>query len=133
MEGMRDSFFTSFSRPNDSDLLSLRTYFLGGIQMGKPPVSRDAFRGLFAFYAARAHHDHDSKGEHCLLRLFRSAEDIPETLLLQWSDRTELLGSETVGRLMDPLVRQITRGNAQYDHASDFLHTLLRDLGQKVQ
>jgi hypothetical protein len=98
--------------------------------MGKPAVSGDAFRGLFAFYAAKAHHDQTSNGE-CLLRLFGSAEDIPDTLLLQWSDQTELLGSETVGPLMNPLVRQITNGNAQYDHASDFLHTLLRDLGQK--
>ncbi|MCP1743875.1 hypothetical protein ABIF65_005546 [Bradyrhizobium japonicum] len=62
--------------------------------MGKPAVSRDAFRGLFAFYAAKAHHDHKPKGEHCLLKLFGSAEDIPDSLLLQWSDRVELLGSE---------------------------------------
>ncbi|TFV78026.1 hypothetical protein E4K64_09400 [Bradyrhizobium frederickii] len=100
--------------------------------MGRPAVSRDAFRGLLAFYAAKAHHDHKSQGEHCL-RLFGSAEDVPDTLLLQWSDRTELVGSEAVGRLKDPLVRQITNGNAQYDHASDFLHTLLRDLGRKMQ
>jgi hypothetical protein len=101
--------------------------------MGKPAVSRDAFRGLFAFYAAKAHHDHKAEAEHSLLRMFGSADDIPDTLLQQWSDRAELLGPETVGRLMDPRVRQITNGNAQYDHASDFLHTLLRDLGQKMQ
>jgi hypothetical protein len=74
-----------------------------------------------------------TRGEHCLLKLFGSAEDIPDNLLLQWSDRVELLGSETVGRLMEPRARQITDGNARYDHASDFLHALLRDLGQKVQ
>ncbi|MET4346534.1 hypothetical protein [Bradyrhizobium sp. RT9a] len=101
--------------------------------MGKPAVSRDAFRGLFAFYAAKAHHDHKPEGEHCLLKLFGSAEDIPDNLLLQWSDRVELLGSETVGRLMEPRARQIANVNARYDHASDFLHALLRDLGQKVQ
>ncbi|TFV39455.1 hypothetical protein E4K66_13755 [Bradyrhizobium frederickii] len=101
--------------------------------MGRPAVSRDAFRGLLAFYAAKAHRDHKSQGEHCLLRLFGSADDVPDTLLLHWSDRTELVGSEAVGRLKDPLVRPITSGNAQYDHASDFLHTLLRDLGRKMQ
>jgi hypothetical protein len=101
--------------------------------MGKPAVSRDAFRGLFAFYAAKAHHDHKPEGEHSLLKMFGSADDIPDTLLQLWSDRVELLGSETVGRLMDPRVRQITSGSAQYDHASDFLHTLLRDLGRKMQ
>ncbi|RXT33360.1 hypothetical protein [Bradyrhizobium betae] len=98
--------------------------------MGKPAVSRDAFRGLFAFYAAKAH---KPEAEHSLLRMFGSADDIPDALLQQWSDRAELLGSETVGRVMDPHVRQITNGNAQYDHASDFLHTLLRDLGRKMQ
>jgi hypothetical protein len=41
--------------------------------------------------------------------------------------------SRTVGRLMEPRARQIANGNARYDHASDFLHALLRDLGQKVQ
>ncbi|MCJ9729561.1 hypothetical protein [Bradyrhizobium sp. PRIMUS42] len=101
--------------------------------MGKPAVSRDAFRGLFAFYAAKAHHDHKPEGEHLLLRLFGSSEDIPDNLLLLWSDRVDLLGSETVGRLIEPHARQITNGNAQYDHASDFLHAVLRDLGQKVQ
>ncbi|WP_247439149.1 hypothetical protein [Bradyrhizobium sp. 44] len=38
--------------------------------MAKPAVSRDAFRGLLAFYAAKAHHDHKTKGEESLLRLF---------------------------------------------------------------
>ena len=56
--------------------------------MGKPVVSREAFRGLFAFYAAKAHHDHKSAGEQCLLRLFGSVKDIPDRLLQQW--RTEL-------------------------------------------
>jgi hypothetical protein len=63
-----------------------------------------------------------TRGEHCLLKLFGSAEDILDSLLLQWSDRVELLGSGTVGRLMEPRARQITDGNARYDHASDFLH-----------
>ncbi|PDT68569.1 hypothetical protein CO683_15270 [Bradyrhizobium ottawaense] len=98
--------------------------------MGKSTVSRDAFRGLFAFYAAKAHHDRQPGGEHCLLRLFRSAEDIPDSLLLLWTNRVELLGSQTVGRIMEPQARQVTSGKAQYDHASDFLHAVLRDLGQ---
>ena len=101
--------------------------------MGKPVVSREAFRGLFAFYAAKAHHDHESAGEQCLLRLFGSVKDIPDRLLQQWSDRVERLGPETVGRIMEPQAHQVTSGNAQYDHASDFLHAVLKDLGQKVQ
>lgn len=85
--------------------------------MAKPAVSCDACRGLFAFYAA----------------LFESAEDIPDSLLRQWSERAEVLGSETVGSVMEPRARQLVNGNAYYDHASDFLHSLLRDLGRKVQ
>ena len=51
------------------------------------------------------------------------------------SDRTELklLGPETVGRIMEPQAHQVTSGNARYDDASDFLHAVLKDLGQKVQ
>jgi len=101
--------------------------------MAKPAVSRDAFRGLFAFYAAKAHHDHQAEGEECLLKLFGSAEDIPDRILQQWSDRADILGSETVGSLMEPRAHEITGGGARYDHASDFLHALLRDLGKKMQ
>ncbi|TFV70464.1 hypothetical protein E4K64_30205 [Bradyrhizobium frederickii] len=101
--------------------------------MAKPAVSRDAFRGLFAFYAAKAHHDHKHDDEHRLLKLFGSAEDIPDRLLEQWSQGAELLGSETVGRILEPRARQIANDSVHYDHASDFLHALLRDLGQKVQ
>ncbi|RTE92862.1 MULTISPECIES: hypothetical protein [Bradyrhizobium] len=101
--------------------------------MAKPAVSRDAFRGLFAFYAAKAHHDHKHDGEHRLLKLFGSAEDIPDRLLEQWSEGAELLGSETAGRILEPRARQIANDGVHYDHASDFLHALLRDLGQKAQ
>ena len=101
--------------------------------MAKAAVSRSAFRGLFAFYAAKAHHDHNSEGEHRLLKLFGSANDIPDGLLQRWSDGVDLLSSETVGQILEPRAHQIAEGKAQYDHASDFLRTLLRDLGQKSQ
>jgi hypothetical protein len=100
--------------------------------MAKPPVCRGAFRGLFAFYAAKAHHDCMRNGEESLLRLFGSADDIPDNLLLQWSDRADLLGSEAVGSAMEPRARQLMNGDAHYDHASDFLHALLRDLDRKA-
>ncbi len=101
--------------------------------MAKPAVSRDAFRGLFAFYAAKAHHDHQHDGKHRLLMLFGSAEGIPDRALEQWSEGAELLGLESVGRILEPPARQLADGSARYDHASNFLHALLRDLGQKVQ
>jgi len=100
--------------------------------MAKPAVSRDAFRGLFAFYAAKAHHNHKAEGENCLLKLFGSAEYIPDRLLQQWSERADLLGPETVGGVAEPPARELVSGGVRYDHASDFLHVLLRDLGRKV-
>ncbi len=82
--------------------------------MANPAVPSDAFRGLFAFYAAKAHHDHKAESEECLLKLFGSAEDIPDRLLQQWSERADLLGSETVGSVMEPRACEIT-GGARYD------------------
>ncbi|QOZ75378.1 hypothetical protein XH83_07945 [Bradyrhizobium sp. CCBAU 53351] len=107
-------------------------FYFQGYCDGKTCRSREAFRGLFAFFAAKAHHDHESAGEQCLLRLFESVKDIPDRLLQQRSDRVELLGPETVGRIMEPQAHQVRSGNAQYDHASDFLHAVLKDLGRKV-
>jgi hypothetical protein len=107
--------------------------FFGEMAMAKPAVTRDAFRDVFAFYAAKALHDHKHDGEHSLLKLFGSAEDIPDRLLEQWSGGAEPLGSENVGRILEPRARQIANGGTRYDHASGFLLALLRDLGQKVQ
>ena len=70
--------------------------------MAKPAVSRDAFRGLFAFYAAKAHHDDKAEGKNRLLRLFGSAEYIPDRLLQQWSETADLLGPETVEAVGGP-------------------------------
>jgi len=101
--------------------------------MAKPAVSRDALRGLFAFYAAKAHHDYKAEAEDCLSRFFGSAEYIPDRLLQQWSEKADLVGPETVGSVVEPRAHELASGRARYDHASDFLHSLLRDLGQKVQ
>lgn len=60
--------------------------------MAKPAFSSGAFRGLVAFCAAKAHHDHKHDGEYRLLKLFGSAEDVPDRPLQQWSDEAELLG-----------------------------------------
>ena len=96
--------------------------------MTKRAVSRNAFRGLFALYAAKAHHDCNGRAEDRLLRLFGSSEDIPDNLLEIWLLPTELIGSEAVGNKLSPLAHQMIDGSAKYDHASDFLHRLLRDL-----
>jgi hypothetical protein len=86
--------------------------------MAKPAVSRNTFRGLFAFYA-KADHKHD--GEYRVLKLFGSAEDIPDRLLQRWSHEADLPDAETIAG-------DIVNGRKRYDHASDFLHVLLRDL-----
>lgn len=100
--------------------------------MAKPLVSRGAFRGLFAFYTAKAHHDRNGEAEDQLLTLFRSSEHIPEHLLELWSARTETLSSELVGNTVSTVAHQIVDGSTQYDHASDFLRRLLRDLDRRV-
>lgn len=99
--------------------------------MAKPAVSRNAFRGLFAFYALRVHHDNEPAGEDRLLKLFQSSEDIPESLLDLWSDRAEMLGPEVIGAALNSGTHEVADGRANYDHASDFLHAMLRDLEQK--
>jgi hypothetical protein len=97
--------------------------------MGKPVVLRDSFRGLFAFMRP-AHCN--GIAEDRLLRLFGSSEDIPDDLLEKWSTRAGLIGPEAVGNALSPLAHQIVDGSEQYDHASDFLHRLLRDLDRDV-
>ncbi|WP_426614382.1 hypothetical protein [Bradyrhizobium sp. McL0616] len=100
--------------------------------MVKSVVSREAFRGLFALYAARAHHDQQHDGENRLLQLFVTTKDVPDYLLELWSDPTQLFGSETVGTVLGRQARQIADGSAHYDHASNFLHALLRDVGRNA-
>jgi hypothetical protein len=92
------------------------------------PASRDAFRGLVAFYAAKAHHDHKHDGEYCVSKLFGSAQGIPDRLLQQWSHQADLPGAEAIASTLEPRTREIVNGRKRYDHASDFLHVLLRDL-----
>ena len=78
--------------------------------MPKPAVSRDAFRGLVAFCAAKAHHDHKPDGEYCVWKLFGSAQDIPDRLLKQWSVQAELLGAESIASTLEPRTREIANG-----------------------
>lgn len=94
--------------------------------MTKLDFSARAFRGLGAYYAAKAHdHKHDRR----YLKLFGSAEDDPDLALQQSSnDDAELLGIGTIASTWEPRTRESANGCARYNHASDFLHVLLRDL-----
>ena len=96
--------------------------------MAKPAVSRDAFRSLFALYVLKAYHDHKHDGEHRLLKLFGSSDDIPNHLLDLWSNFADVLGPESVGSILEQRVHEIADGKASYDHASAFLHVVLREL-----
>jgi hypothetical protein len=93
--------------------------------MAKPAVSHNTFRGLFAFYA-KADDKHDA--EYCMLKLFGSAQDIPDRLLQRWSHEADLPDSEAIASTLEPRTDEIVNGRKRYDHASDFLHVLLRDL-----
>lgn len=99
--------------------------------MARVAVSREAFRGLFAFYAAKAHHDQKHEGEYSLTKLFGSCDDIPDGLLDLWSERVNRLDPEAVGNVLCPRARAIADGRADYDDASHFLHVLLRELNGK--
>lgn len=99
--------------------------------MAMRTVSRDAFRGLFALHALKAHHDHKQDGADRLLKLFGSSNDISDSLLALWSGRADVLGTEAVGAVLSPRTRELADGQARYDHASDFLRSVLRDLDQK--
>ncbi|MBW5438062.1 hypothetical protein FXB41_25875 [Bradyrhizobium canariense] len=92
--------------------------------MAKPAVSRNTFRGLFAF-SAKDDHNHD--GEYCVLKLFGSAQDIPVRLLQRLWHEADLPGAEAIASTLEPPTREIVNGRKRYDHASDFLHVLLRD------
>lgn len=83
------------------------------------------------FYAAKAHHDRKQEGEYSLSKLFRSSDDIPERLLELWSQRVNSLDPEIVGDVLCLRARAVADGRAEYDHASDFLHALLRELNSK--
>lgn len=98
--------------------------------MAQRSVSREDFRGLFALYAcaAQLHKKHD--GASRLLNLFDSSRDISDDLLHLWSERVQAVGAETVGSVLCPRARAVADGDANYDHASAFLHALLKALDQ---
>ena len=89
--------------------------------MGKSSVSRDAFRSLFAVCDADANPGHDRDYEIRLLKLFQASGSL-----------LHLRGSEPAGSILLPSAHKDVHGGAPYDHASDFLHRLLRDLDQKL-
>lgn len=101
--------------------------------MAKTAISRNAFRSLFAFYAAKAHHDQKFDGEYRLTKLFKSSDDIPDCLLDLWAERVKPLDPEYVGNVLCPRAREVADGSVRYDHASDFLNSLLRELERKRQ
>nr|WP_247474599.1 hypothetical protein [Bradyrhizobium sp. 30] len=65
---------------------------------------------------------------YCVLKLPGSAQGIPDRLLQQWSHQADLPGAEAIASTLEPRTREIVNGRKRYDHASDFLHVLLRDL-----
>ena len=93
--------------------------------MAKPAVSRNSFRALLALYSKA---DHKHNGDYCVLKLPGSAQGIPDRLLQQWSHQADLPGAEAIASTLEPRTREIVNGRKRYDHASDFLHVLLRDL-----
>ncbi|WFU46055.1 hypothetical protein QA640_45680 (plasmid) [Bradyrhizobium sp. CB82] len=98
--------------------------------MARRAVSRDDFRSFFAFHAFAAELNKNHDGASRLLKLFTSSRDICDDLLDLWSERAEALGPETVGGVLNPRVHAVADGDINYDHASAFLHALLKTLDQ---
>jgi hypothetical protein len=98
--------------------------------MARRAVSRDDFRSLFALFAfaAQQHENHD--GASRLINLFMTSRNIPDDLLGQWSQRAEAIGSETIGDQLSVHAHAVADGNSRYDHASAFLHALLKAADQ---
>jgi hypothetical protein len=98
--------------------------------MAQRSVSREDFRGLFALYACAAQLHKKNAGASRLLNLFESSRDITDDLLHLWSERVEAVSAETVGNVLCPRARAVADGKANYDHASAFLHAMLKALDQ---
>src|SRR3954447_12980097 len=98
--------------------------------MAQRSVSREDFRGLFALYACAAQLHKKHAGASRLLNLFESSRDIPDDLLHLWSARVEAVGAEAVGSVLCLRARAVADGDAKYDHASAFLHAMLKALDQ---
>ncbi|WP_130218834.1 hypothetical protein [Bradyrhizobium genosp. SA-3] len=92
-------------------------------------ISRDDFRNLFALYACADRHNkqHD--------RASRLRKQLTSTttgdLLDQFSERIEAPGPEIIGRVLTPCARAMADNAANHDHASAFLHALLKELDQR--
>ncbi|NYG48073.1 hypothetical protein GGD67_005556 [Bradyrhizobium sp. IAR9] len=86
---------------------------------------------MFALYACagRPGKQHDRAPR--LLKLLTSGRDTSDDLLDHWSERIEAAGPEIVGSVLSPYARGVADDNANHDHASAFLHALLKELEQR--
>ncbi|WP_027544994.1 hypothetical protein [Bradyrhizobium sp. WSM2254] len=98
--------------------------------MARRAVSRDDFKGLFALFAFAAQHKENHNGASRLLHLFMSSRYIPDDLLDLWSECAEATGPETIGEQLCLRAHDVADGSSSYDHASAFLHALLKALDQ---
>ncbi len=96
--------------------------------MARRAVSRDNFKGLFALFALAAQHNENYAGASRLIDLFASSRNIPDDLLDLWSERAEVVGAEAVGEQLCRQAHAVADGNSNYDHASAFLHALVKVL-----
>ncbi|MCA1386058.1 MULTISPECIES: hypothetical protein [unclassified Bradyrhizobium] len=98
--------------------------------MAQRAVSREDVQSLFAFYAFVARHHNKHDGASRWLKLFTSSQNLSDERLNQWSERVDAVGPEMVGRVLDPRARAVVDGDANYDHASAFLHARLKALDE---
>ncbi|MGY3474043.1 hypothetical protein ACVTD1_11110 [Bradyrhizobium ottawaense] len=89
-------------------------------------ISRDDFRSLFALYACAGRPSNGHNRAPRLLKLLTPGQDTSDDLLDHWSERIEAPGPEIVGGVLSG-----ADDNTNHDHASAFLHALLKELEQR--
>ena len=94
-------------------------------------ISRDDLRSLFALYPCagppRKQYDRASR----LLKRLTPGRSTTNDLLDHWSERVAAPGPEIGGSVLSPCARGVADDNANHDHASAFLHALLKQLEQR--
>lgn len=89
-------------------------------------ISREDFQRLFALHAftdrPNQQHDHVSR----LAKLFALGQTTSDDLLNQGPERLEAPGPEIASNMLGLRARAVADNDAKYDHASAFLHALLK-------
>ena len=92
-------------------------------------ISRDDFRDFLALYQSADRHDKQHDRAFRLRKLLTSGRTTSDDLLL--SKHMEAPGPEIARSVVSPCASATADDDANHDHASAFLHALLKALDQR--